>query len=858
METSTDKNALHEGYLLHWYEIKRVIGRGGFGITYLAHDNNLDRSVAIKEFMPEDFATRESDDTVHPKTGEQKSLFEWGLEHFIKEAQTLAKFNHPNIVHVLSVFEENNTAYMVMEYAHGDDLSTIYKKKSKFTEEQFLDIFIPILDGLTLVHNSGFIHRDIKPANIYICDDDSPLLLDFGSARQPIEGKTKALTSLVTFGYAPFEQYSEGTGKQGPWTDIYSLGACIYSGITGNKPIDALCRGGSFLETGVDSYQPLSIIAKGEYSENFLLAIDNALTFKIAERPQNVLNWANMLLGKTLAPKLPESMLTPPADDKTIVQSKPAIKKPNIDVITTSSRGSQGLVDSHGNRHTSTTSTMLRNRSRNTSVNSEHFDHNNSAPTKGLKKSHLIPSTSYKSRLPMIAGGAAVILLAAVLSIIFSNTTPEADNVEQEAKQLNQQLSGLLDSANQAMLQKKYVIPEENNAYHYYQQALKIEPNNERANNGIREIKSQLLHLAKIKYENEDVATAKQYLVQLDIINPNSKEANQLINLINNRTNKTTHLGELLNKADEKLNKKEYVTPVNDNAFYYYQQALKLIPDNQNAKNGINAIEEQLYLEANIAYQETKYKKSQKYLTQLKSINPKSEKATTLQDKIHERLSQPSQIASLLSKATKQKKRNRYTSPKNDNAFDTYKQILQLEPSNKKALDGLNDMRRHYKVQFNRHISAFQFSRAETDIRIMKKIGTTSSSINRMQTILKTSRQSIATTHTPSGQLDIHQASKKIGQFKSSIEKQNKNKLNNISTYLPGRKQFIDQLFSQYNHISVKVSHLNLIPKEGEAKAKIELTNLVDISGNKVTPGSWNKFEITIRYDSSKQLKVYW
>jgi len=191
MEPGKNKNSLPEGYLLHWYEIKRVIGRGGFGITYLAHDTNLDRYVAIKEFMPEDFATRESDSTVHPKTSDQKNLYEWGLERFVKEARTLAKFNHPNIVHVQSVFEENNTAYMIMEYAQGEDLSLIYKKEPKFTEEQFLDTFIPVMDGLALIHNAGFIHRDIKPANIYICDNNSPLLLDFGSARQSIGGKTK-------------------------------------------------------------------------------------------------------------------------------------------------------------------------------------------------------------------------------------------------------------------------------------------------------------------------------------------------------------------------------------------------------------------------------------------------------------------------------------------------------------------------------------------------------------------------------------------------------------------------------------------------------------------------------------------
>ena len=147
-------------------------------------------------------------------------MYQWGLARFLKEARTLAKFNHPNIVRVLSVFEHNNTAYMVMEYEQGEDLSAVFKKRDNFSEEDLLDIFIPVLDGLALVHSEGFIHRDIKPSNIYIRNDQSPVLIDFGSARQST-GQTRTLTSLVTYGYAPFEQYNEGHEKQGAWTDIY-------------------------------------------------------------------------------------------------------------------------------------------------------------------------------------------------------------------------------------------------------------------------------------------------------------------------------------------------------------------------------------------------------------------------------------------------------------------------------------------------------------------------------------------------------------------------------------------------------------------------------------------------------------
>lgn len=840
MESGKNKNSLQDGYLLHWYEIKSIIGRGGFGITYLAHDKNLDRYVAIKEYMPGDFATRESDSTVHPKTGEQKNLYEWGLERFIKEAQTLAKFNHPNIVRVLSVFEENNTAYMIMEYVQGEDLSTIYKKSLKFTEEQFLDTFIPIMDGLALVHNAGFIHRDIKPANIYICENNLPLLLDFGSARQSMGGKTKALTSLVTYGYAPFEQYNEGSGKQGPWTDIYSLGACIYVGITGQKPVDALHRGGSFLETGLDTYQPLSVVSKDEYSENFLLAVDNALMFKIEQRPQNIMHWADMLLGKTQAPELPVHMFKPAVDDATIIQPRPVAK-----AITAPSQGTQGLVDAHGKRSVDTRGSMLLDRSRDTSKKPEPVT---------------LPAAD-KPWLPVAIGSSALILIIIALSLFFSGSpTPEATDTaeelqqeklqQQKLQQKNKQLEQLLSNAEQAMSQKKYVTPDNNNAHYFYQQVLTIEPDNKPAKKGIKKIESQLLLLARTNYDNDDITAAKQYLEQLTIVNPHSNEADKLNNLIQNYFKSVSQVNDLLNRAENKLNNSEYTKPENDNAFYYYQQVLVIDADNQAANKGIRNIEDQLLKQANTAFKNKQYVKSLDYLAQLKLVNPESKNAKSLQNKINKEQSQQSQIVSWLNKAETQKKNNNYTSPKNNNAFDTYNKILKLEPDNKQALDGLKTIQWHYKSQFNQHIAASQLSKAENDIRIMKKISAPLATIKQMQKTLA--------KETASEKFDIHQVSKKVGEFKTAIQTRNKTKLNNLSQYSPGREQFVNTLLSQYKSINVKISNLQLISKENKAKAQVELTDLVDINNKKITPGSWSKFQISVRQNSNKQLKIYW
>ncbi len=291
MTERSHRNALDAGYKLHWYEIKSVLGQGGFGITYLALDLNLDRPVAIKEYLPSDFAVREGDHSVHPLSGNTQPQFEWGLDRFITEAKTLSKFEHPNIVRIFAVFEENNTGYLIMPYEEGKSLQTLLKGKKTLDESTLLKIIEPILDGLELVHKHEFIHRDIKPDNIFIRKDGSPVLLDFGSARQSVTGQVKTLTTLVSPGYAPFEQYYSKSDEQGPWTDIYGLGATLYRAIAGRPPLDAVDRSKSLLDGSQDTFMSATLIGAGQYSESFLKAIDRAISFKPIDRPQSISEW---------------------------------------------------------------------------------------------------------------------------------------------------------------------------------------------------------------------------------------------------------------------------------------------------------------------------------------------------------------------------------------------------------------------------------------------------------------------------------------------------------------------------------------------------------------------------------------
>ena len=236
--------ALRAGTVLNnRYIVGRVLGQGGFGITYVAFDSQLQARVAIKEYMPSDMATRVEGTTVSVMMDTRAEDFTYGAERFQEEARTLAKFiGHPNIAGVSSYFDENDTSYFVMDYIEGVSFkSYIANNGGKVSVDETLNVMIPVLRALTAVHAEGFIHRDVTPDNIYISKDGNVKLLDFGSARYSIGDKSKSLDVILKVGYAPKEQYIR-RGRQGPYTDVYSCAACFYAALTGYLPPESLER----------------------------------------------------------------------------------------------------------------------------------------------------------------------------------------------------------------------------------------------------------------------------------------------------------------------------------------------------------------------------------------------------------------------------------------------------------------------------------------------------------------------------------------------------------------------------------------------------------------------------------------
>lgn len=295
-----EANSLDVGTMLvDRYVIGKVLGVGGFGITYLAYDSVLNYKVAIKEYLPNEFSTRvPTQAKVTVFTGDKEEQFHAGQKRFIEEAQRLAKFQKSDvIVHIFDCFNANNTSYIVMEYLEGKTVLEAVKERENgvFSEEETLSIISSVLDALDSVHQEGILHRDIAPDNIFLTNDGQIKLIDFGAARYATTTHSRSLSVILKQGYAPIEQY-RSKGNQGPWTDIYALAATMYKMLTGVTPEESMERAIQ------DTLVPPSKLGC-KIDKNVENAMMNALNLPTEARPQSAMEFKQNLLSNSVRRK---------------------------------------------------------------------------------------------------------------------------------------------------------------------------------------------------------------------------------------------------------------------------------------------------------------------------------------------------------------------------------------------------------------------------------------------------------------------------------------------------------------------------------------------------------------------------
>ncbi|WP_329906777.1 serine/threonine-protein kinase [Serratia quinivorans] len=327
-----NSNSLPIGYRFNEFEIKEAIGEGGFGIVYRAYDHQLERTIAIKEYMPTSLAMRNDDLSIGLRGERFSKTFQAGLNSFIQEARLLARFSHPGLLHVLRFWEENGTAYMGTQFYSGTTLKNLQAQQPEKIDEAWIRRLLPpLFSAINTIHQEGYLHRDISLDNIQIQENQLPVLLDFGSARKEIGNLSDETEIMLKPGFAPIEQYTENSdGEQGPWTDIYALGAVLHTLIVGSPPPVSVVRS---IE---DSYQPLTERRPAGYSLELLRTIDHALALKPEDRPQTIDEMAELLH-------------LPIADENEII-STPAAAPENLLVATNPAAGAAaaGAVTAHG------------------------------------------------------------------------------------------------------------------------------------------------------------------------------------------------------------------------------------------------------------------------------------------------------------------------------------------------------------------------------------------------------------------------------------------------------------------------------------------------------------------------------
>jgi serine/threonine protein kinase len=849
-------NDLQSGFSILWYKIESVLGRGGFGITYLATDTNLDQLVAIKEYLPNDFATRSSDSTVQPVSREQENMYSWGLERFMSEAQTLAKFRHPNIVRVLSVFKQNNTGYMVMEYEHGRPLYDIYKEKKRLSQKALEAVYYPIVDGLAAVHQQGFIHRDIKPGNIYIRKDGSPVLLDFGAARQAVGTHSRTLTSMLTVGYAPFEQYHEGSGKQGPWTDVYALCACLFEGIKGHKPMDSAQRGMALLHNESDPYNPLSTQKIIGYEYAFLRGIDQGLMIQIHDRPQSLESLMGMLKGDILLQKLPflSEPATPAHIDKTVIRpiSRPFVGKTvnkDENSIQPQQVSDNGCV------------IPIRENSINPRHNSEAKVQSES--TAGSSKKWALVSLQILMLLGLLV--TLIVLLrisddqSPAINDITSNSTPVV--VDKNTKQ--QKIRRLLKQADDFYQSNNYINSGSENALNRYLQLRSLDSQNKTAITRLNSIAIILLNQADELIKFNRVSDAAARLDAVSLINPefpglsrSQKKLKESVQIVKAKQ----QLEMLLDQGRKTTARNHLYKPVEGSSLEIYLAVLAIDPENSTAKTSLKNISKQIINDAHSAMDNKQYGKAQELVSLVEQIDPE----TTALKEMKNKLLEWDKLNRMIARADAAYNEQRYTSPSSGSAVNLYREVLVKFPTNEHAKKRLADIAERYAKTIRKAINSKNLKLAEYDFEILRKHFPEFKYIRSLENDVKKLKSSISI-----GQLipvGINQSQDDgivvediVSLFVRNFKNRNLQQLKQVAQLTKDQESLYKNLFSIYQYLDLKLEpqSFTINRARGMAVANFQISDLVDKKGRTVTTtANWTRLSLHIQKKEGSWLKI--
>ncbi len=702
------RNSLRPGHKLHWYQIERILGQGGFGITYLAHDGNLDQHVAIKEYLPMELAVREGDFSVYPASRAQDARYQWGLERFLAEARTLARFRHPAIVRVLSVFEANNTAYMVMEYQHGEALQHLLDARGTLPERELVSLVVPLLDGLETIHAQGFIHRDIKPSNIFIRSDGHPVLLDFGSARQALGQETQTLTSVVSPGYAPFEQYYSRSDRQGPWTDIYGLGATLYRCVTGLQPMAAIDRSEAILKAERDVFVTASEIGAGNYSRSFLAAIDCALEFNEKKRPQTIAEWRPRFEFSTTV----ETELFDPAGT-TWPEDGPTRFSHVVD--DTIDLGTAAVVNDATRDDGSARGSRRADTRPRSAPPSQPPAAASAAPASAPAPALDAPP---RRRWPALV--AVLLVLGAGLGYAaWSGLLPIDPFGGAKAARLVAQ-------GDRALAAGQALEPPRSSALAYYRRAWDARPGHEDAVHGLRLTGERLIAALDAAVDAGDTARVAALQPLLDTLPPGVVETDAVrarLAAAGARNAEAARQQErieaFLAAAEDDIASGRLTGAGTDNALARYRAVQILDPDNTAATTGLRRLATALAERGRAAVEAGDLEAAREHLARARALGADDGELGTLADELratvdqaNDAMARAEQVAALLEAAQADLEADRLTTPEGNNALERYRAVQALEPDSAEAARGVQQVHDRYVAMATQALARQEFDGA--------------------------------------------------------------------------------------------------------------------------------------------------